>query len=515
VSTPHEYRSVAEIEEAVHFARQMRATVARQGMAHFLGQIVIPASPDPLLFAECADDWQRESLADMVPAYDHLAGLNPEYDGPLNFMKILARGHNKSSEQAWMSCGLLTNSKRRIEGYVLAADRDQGRLIIRAARDFLACNEWVPVEVQKDVLVGPAGHVEVLPFDAKSGMGLRGNFFIFDEIVHWKRQDEWNAIVSGLSKIKPCLVSVMSNAGLLDSWQHDVFLRWQADPKNYVVFHREGTLAKWLDPKALARDRLLLPPSEAERLIDNKWIDPASEFDYLRRAEVDECARLGASLDLMDRVRREVGVDNYVAAIDYGPRRDRTVLVVVHMNRQKQIIVDRMDVWQGNPGAPVQVQAVEDWVRKMNAAFGPRMFVLDPYQMEGTIQWMQRSGIPVEAFAARNGQANYQMAQTLRALIVDKRLLWAPRCGLLRVEDRRTGQVREETFADELVGLRVKPMPYGFRFDHEVQKHDDRAVAVGMALSRALEYPATTSPVAGLVRKIERPVTDGGSGVRL
>ena len=65
-------------------------------------------------------------------------------------------------------------------------------------------------------------------------------------------------------------------------------------------------------------------------------------------------------------------------------------------------------------------------------------------------------------------------------LVADQRLTWYPGAG--RVADG-------DTLATEMIGLRVKRMQYGFRFDHENQKHDDRAFAVGIAALRALEYP--------------------------
>lgn len=448
---------------------------ARENLRCFLDQIVIPASPQPQRFGACADPWQREKVAPLIPALEHLMGRRPGYTGPMRFMSILARGHNKSSEEAWLAAALTLSSKRNIEGYILAADRDQGRLIVQAVRDLLGLNEWIAdyVKVTKDTISGPGGAITVLPCDARSAMGLRGNFYIADEIVHWKRQTEWNALVTGLRKVTPCVFCVLSNAGLLGSWQHDAFLDAQTDPE-WSLFYRTGTLASWLSAEGIARDRRLVPPSEARRLYDNEWIDPAIEHDYLRRSEVEACV----DSSLLFRLRRQVGVSNYVVAIDYGPRRDRTALAVCHADRDGVVIVDRLEVWQGSPDAPVQIDRVEKWIDDVRKAFNPVCWVIDPYQMEGTIQRMQNSGLPVEPFRSRAGQGNFEMAQHLRALIVERRLRWYEGAGVLG----------GESLADELVALRVKKMPYGFRFDHENQKHDDRAVCLGMAALKAVEH---------------------------
>ena len=470
-----------EIREKIQVAEALALAYSKRGLGYFLDRIVIDAG-EPRRFGECADPWQRELIAPMIPAIDDLAGLSTGYSGPRRFMQILARGHNKSSLEAWIAAFLLRFSVRAIKGYVLAADRDQGRLIIQAMEDLLRLNPWLAKElvVSKNVITGPAGFIEVLPCDAGSMMGLRGNFYIADEFVHWKNQKAWTSMVTGLRKVRPTVFVAITNAGLIDSWQHTAFTEACARPKTWTVFHRPGTLATWLDRKGIEEDKALVPPSEAKRLYDNEWIDPAEEHDYLRRYEVDACARLGADLGLLYRPRRQVGVDNYVAAIDYGPRRDRTALAVLHEDTNRVVLVDRLDVWQGSSGKPIQVQAVEDWIRDVQARFAPRVFVVDPFQMEGTIQWMERQGIPVEAFKSRAGQGNYEMAQHLRALVVERRLAWYP----------EAGDLPEDSLADELAMLRVRRMNYGYRFDHENQRHDDRAVAIGMAALTARSFPA-------------------------
>jgi hypothetical protein len=473
-----------DLSEKIAVSRRLRADYARKSVGHFLNNIIIPASPEPGLFGAVADDWQRELLGPKLPAFEHLCGRNPGYAGPMRFMSILARGHNKSSLEAWLATAVLYSSERPIKGYILAADRDQGRLILQAQEDLLTLNDWMQagITVTKDVIRGPAGFIEVLPCDAGSNMGLRGNLYILDEIVHWKNQKVWNAVVSGLRKVTPTLATVLSNAGLQGSWQHEAFLRAQKRSGEWVVFHREGTLASWLDAEGLAADRLLLPPSEGDRLYDNRWIDPATEHDYLRRSEVQACADLGERLGLVLRIRRQALplVDNYVAAIDYGPRRDRTAMVVMHATPDGLIAIDRLDVWQGKdfPDGVVPIHSVEEWVRNVRRQFNPVAWVLDSYQMEGTLQWMKREGMPAGAFDSRGGRGNYALAQHLRAVIVERRLVWYP----------RAGDLGAETLVDELSSLRVRRMPYGYRFDHENQKHDDRAVAIGMAALKAVEH---------------------------
>jgi hypothetical protein len=191
---------------------------------------------------------------------------------------------------------------------------------------------------------------------------------------------------------------------------------------------------------------------------------------------------------LMYRLRREPGISNYVAACDYGARKDRTVCVVGHMGLDGTVIVDRMDVFQGSEGAPIHPGTVAQWCMEVNKNFQPRLFVIDPHELEGTILDLERAGLRIERFTGRGGQDNMRMAIHLRALIVNQKLLWYDNAGYQKVIDRATNREVEQTFASELRGLVVVKKQYGWRFDHESNAHDDKAVAVGMMSLFATEF---------------------------
>src|SRR5262249_40186436 len=86
----------------------------------------------------------------------------------------------------------------------------------------------------------------------------------------------------------------------------------------------------------------------------------------------------------------------------------------------------------------------------------------------------------------------HRLAQLLKTSIQNKKLCWSPDAGRLPKSmtiDERVRTIEDDTFAKELSMLVVKPMVYGYRFDHESGRHDDRAVCVGMALCFA--FPET------------------------
>jgi len=474
---------------------------SRESLSYYLQHIVIASEPDPQPFGKCAEWWQRAILKPKIPAFEFLAGLpqacdywrdGREWNNPLSFMTILPRGHDKSSLEARLASWAITASRKFCPAYIVAADLDQGKLILQAMEAEARLNPWLydQLKFTRKVVYGPSGFVEVLPADSASAYGLRGRLYIFDEWTHWKNETMSTAVLSGSEKIPGSLTVILSNAGLLRSWQHDFYTKIQHDPdlkSDWVLFEREGKLASWMSEQRIRAKAKLLPPGEAKRLYGNKWIDPATENDYLFRHEVEVCESLGASMGLLYRLIREPGVTNYIAAIDYGARKDRTVLVIGHYMRDGTFVVDRMEVWQGTPNNPVKITRVNEWIAEVRKSFQPRVWVVDPSQMEGTIQGMEAQGLNVRRFTGRGGADNAQMATHLRSLIVTQRLAWYRGAGNLRVKDVAQREY-VETFTDELCGLVVKRMNYGWRFDHERNAHDDRSVGVGMAAIGGLDF---------------------------
>lgn len=489
----HEIREKTREERAV--ADRLLDYYSKQSLRYYLQHVVIASEPEPMPFGQCAEPWQRDILRAKIPAVEYVAGLNPTYydtasdvGGPLRFMTILPRGHDKSSLEGRLASWLLIASKKYVPAYIVAADRDQGELILQAMEAEARLNPWLyrQLTFTRGRVDGPTGFVEVLPADAGSAYGLRGRFYIFDEWTHWKNEKMSTAVLSGSEKVPGTVVVILSNAGLKGSWQ-DHQRQLAKDDSDWVVFEREGQLASWMSAARVQKMGLRLPPSERRRVLWNQWIDAASESGYLLPHEVDTCAGLGAAMRLMFRIRREPGVSNYVAAIDYGASKDRTVCVVLHQMRDGTMVVDRMDVFQGTPTNRVPITRVEDWVADVRKNFDPRLWVVDPSQMEGTIQMMEKQSMNVKRFTGRGGADNMAMACHLQTLINQKKLVWYPKCGYQKVMNKANRE-EEQDLTSEFKQLVVKKMSYGWRFDHESGHHDDRAVAVGMAAHGAIEY---------------------------
>ncbi len=451
-------------------------------LQYYLDNVVINSSPAPRAWRTIREPWQDEILRRKVPAFEVLAGLRARDTSTIfNHCDILPRGHDKSSLEARLATWLLCYSRTPIDGYILAADKDQGEIVLAALREESDLNPWIAkkLKISKKGVSGPAGSVTVVPADASSAYGFRGNLFIFDEYCNWGNtasvRDTWNAVFSGTEKRDPTICTIISNAGYIGSWQERVYKALVAQPEQWAHFSAPGPLASWMsETNIAAKSKLLGSQSEADRLFRNKWVSSAEQHDFLQRWEIDRCV----DTRLMLRLRRPLGVTNCIAAIDYGPKKDRTVLIVGAKDAGGVFVVFRMDVLCGAdyPDGKVKVAAVEQWIREITKTFAPAEWVVDPYQMVGTIEYMRDTlHLPVFEFTARGGAANFDLAQQLRGCIASRSVAWYPKCG------------RElETEIEKLV---VKKMSYGFRIDHTSTEHDDQAVALGMALVRAEHYP--------------------------
>jgi len=447
--------------------------LSRLSLRYYLSNVVIASQPNPRRFGDICEDWQRELIEPKIALFEHLAGLC-DYDGPMSFYDQLSRGSDKSSLEARLATWLLLASQRQIQGYIIAADLDQGALLLKALVDEMNLNPWVKsqLKVTKNSVSSSRGTVEVMPADAASAYGLRGNLFILDEVNNWPKRsvDMWTAIFTGREKSRPSVLGIMTNAGVTGTWQHDLYENIKTN-SDFVVWDKPGHLASWVSKERLDNARGMVPPAEARRLYDNLWVDPGEDSDYLTREDVAGCVDAGAIYSL----RAHYGTKNYVVIGDYGPKRDRSVITVMHVDAQGINRIDRQDVYTGR----MEVSRYDSLLDDVISAFNPKLVVLDPYQMAGSIERLRKKRVNVEEVEFRGGRTNQSMAMALRAAVVHKLVRWYPGCG----------KVGTETLEDELTRLVTVRKAYGFRFDHEATGHDDRAFTIAVGLLHTPRFP--------------------------
>lgn len=468
---------------------------AATSFSGFLSQVVIDSRPDPKRFDLIADPWQWDMAHQYQAALEDIAGVRPGYLGPRSFWQGMPRGHDKTSAIARAACWVLAFSKRPISGIVAAADEDQAGFIIDAMKATVSLNPWLAeVVVGAKKAVGPGGKVQVITADAPSAFGATNDLFILDELTHWKKRDLWNAIWSGRIKRPNAVAIVITNAGILRTWQDEVHQEAQRrHGKDWSVFDLppRQKWSSWMRQADWDGLRSFLTKGEAKRVLDNEWIDMNEDSGWVTYAEAKACEDDSIPLFVPKREKGKL----YKAGIDYGPKKDRTALCVLHAEGVKDagstldyIQIDRLDVWQGSAENRIKIIDVERWIDEMIELFNCDL-VVDPYQMEGTIQKYEHRR-KVTRFEPRGGKANYELAECLRHLVVNRKLRYHPSAGTL---SKPGGGV--ECLTDELSQLVVKPTQYGYRIEHHLLRanqppqfvcHDDRAVALGMPALEAV-----------------------------
>ena len=495
-----------QIRQRLEAAYALAVARSRTSLSGYLDSVVIDSRPEPRRFSDAAYPWQVERHQKLGGPLEAVMGLRDPWVGPRCFWETMPRGYDKTTGIGRLSNWLLAFSRRPLEIVAASGDEEQAHLLKESMLRESQLNPWLGSRLKfgtKRVYGEETGSVlKVLTADAFSSFGLRPDVIVVDELTHWKKRDLWDALWSAYAKMVGTVVFVITNAGLLRTWQHDLLLAAQADTTTWKVYEAPGPpnkLPTWMRPEDEDAIRRMLPPASARRVLDNEWIDPAEAGGYLTRLDVRGASNLGSDLGLVYRDKGVVGGE-YLLSIDYGPKRDRTPLGVMHQRPDGLVILDRLDVLEGRqwPTGEVPVAAVREWIEDMRTRFGPNpALVFDPHELLDVAQYYERH-LPVYRYEARGGKMNYTMAEVLRSAVVNRQVAWYPGAGTILLPDGKP-----DTLEDELVSLVLRPMPYGYRFDHQATKHDDRAVVLGMGL--VVIFHQLLPGRFGKVQSVEKP----------
>lgn len=459
------HQLLTEIRRGHEQARRSAST----GALSYLQHVLIDRAGEPTPYRVAAEPWQWGLAARLAPAVDRVVGVRKEYTGPRCFWLTLPRGHDKTGLIGRLCSYALCFSRTPLRAVAAAADKEQAGLIAEFMAAEARLNPWLE-ELMKFGNWSVEGRdtgskLRILAAEEKSSYGLKEDFMVLDELTHWGKRGLWDTVVSGREKRPHAVLIVITNAGLLRTWQRDVFEEVKQDP-DWYVYEAPGQLATWMSREKIDRLRRLVPAPLARRLYDNVWIDPTVEAGFVTRGEAEGC--VDGSLAYRERGNP---AHQYVASIDYAPVRDRTALAVGH-EENGEVVIDRLQVVQGSKDRRVPIQLVEAWIDEVRQNFFNPTLVVDPYQMESTIQRYEGT-LQVERFEARGGKTNYELANTLRGLVISNRLKVYPNAGSLLVDSR------VEDFVDELSSVLLRNTSYGYRIDTQGSQHDDRVIAVG------------------------------------
>ena len=480
------------LQRAIALDYEISDRLSQRSFRNYLQRVVIDSRPKPRRFGDVAESWQWDRVSAIEGAIEHVAGFRPDYAGPKNIWLGYSKGHDKTSFIARTFNWLLGYSRNRLKIYACASDADQAKLIRDAMTAERDLNPFLKkrVQVLMKAAWGRGGSLEILASDADSGQGKLPSCVVFDELSHWRNKEFFDAIYSARNKRPDCVVIVLTNAGFVGSWAHELREIARTSPRWHFFEQPVGQqLASWMDEAAILEDAKMLLPTEFRRLIRNEWIDLSEESGLLTRDEVNQAV----DYNLKQQQKGTRGF-KYFASIDYGPKKDRTVITVEHREPDGKVLTDHLECWH-RPGGTVLVDEVEAYADKLNQAFFSPTWTIDGYQMEGTIQRFESKGYKVNRFEPRGGKSNYELASNLRYLIASGRFKWYPGAGRVTLP-RKYGdpafvitEFADDTLEKELSSLVIKLTAAGFRLDHVSNKHDDRAVGLGMSALAIVNEP--------------------------
>ncbi|HXN59273.1 MAG TPA: hypothetical protein VN886_02365, partial [Acidimicrobiales bacterium] len=297
-------------------------------------------------------------------------------DVPYHFL-TRARGYSKTTDLGGIAIAvMLAQLPAGSRLYGLAADQDQGRLLIDSIDGFRVRTPEIAsaLTVQANRAVATSGStLDVLPADDAGAWGLRPAFLIVDELAQWgttrKPRAMWEAVTSAMPKVKGSRMVVLTSSGDPVHWSHGVLEHAYADDLWRV--HEVRGAPPWASPERLEEQRRRLPISQFARLFLNEWT--ASEDRLTSVEDLRACVTLDGPLPPQPGV-------SYVCGLDLGLKNDRTVAAICHSERVQtsegsvvgvRVPLDRMEVWQGTRRRPVQLSDVEDWLLQAHHSYRP------------------------------------------------------------------------------------------------------------------------------------------------
>lgn len=459
----------------------------RRSPMHFIKALNAEGPNGVEKFGNFVAQFQIDDFNAMTPAMMYLAGVSSVKPDVQRFWRQRSRGSSKTTDIAMIALWLLWACDRKIEGLCGADDREQASLIKNQMLKIVQYNSWLyeDIEFQNKIIVSTrtGSTLSLISRDVSSSYGLTPDFVIADEFTHIQQQAFWSSLYSSFNKRAHAggILIIGCNAGVGVGWHYKV--REMARSSKAWHFSAPAGYAPWYREEDIEEQRLGLPDSEFRRLWLNEW--QASPGDYVTR---DECL---ACIDPNLKIQVGTKFDGfqYIAALDYAEKNDRTVGVVTHLENGI-IYVDRMDTIDpklfSNRTTPVTW--CKEWVLRVNERFGGAngsvVFVVDPHQLLWLIQELQ-STVTIEPFKYQSGVANTEIALLLRTSIINKKVKWYPGCGEIIKADGTimNPEMGEDNLITELTKLIIKNQDTNkLRFDHLAGEHDDRAFALGAAV---------------------------------
>jgi hypothetical protein len=395
---------------------------------------------------------------------DSLALLS--LDGPRRHWLGRAKGYSKTRDVAGISVAVLLEQMEAGErGYVAASDADQAGLIRQSIGAFYANTPGLrdDILIESRRVIAPKRDTElvILAADSAGAHGLRPKWLVCDELANWpdteKHREFFDNLWAGLPKVPDSRGVIITTAGSPGHFSHKTFEAAQRD-KLWRVSNVHGP-PPWTDPEEVESERRRQMPSKFARFWANEWV--SADDAIAEPADVDAACTLKGPLAPEEGLR-------YLCTLDLGHKHDRTVAVIAHPVREgdgTRVVVDRMKVWTPRFGSPVSLEEVRQWLVEFCRLYrAPLLY--DPSQAYLMVEQCRRSGLTCREFVFGTASVGLLATAIMQAL----------RGRLLTLPD-------DEELKSEILNVRLRETSVNvIRIDHKSGRHDDRVIAVAMAV---------------------------------
>jgi phage terminase large subunit-like protein len=361
-------------------------------------------------------------------------------DGRLLYQELVFAAIKKSGKTGFAALFMLTMlllfGGRFAEGYCIANDLEQAQSrVFQAIKRIVEASPLLRREakITADKIAFPAFYqatITTVANDYAGAAGANPTISCFDELWGYVSENSrrlWDEMVPPPTRKITCRLTV-SYAGFSgeSALLEEIHKRGMAQPEVapnlhagdgiLLAWHHEP-IAPWQTEAWLTEMRRSLRPNQYLRMIENRFVTGESSFVDLEKW--DACVNPDAAPLFTDPdLSVFIGVDASV-------KRDSTAIVAVtKIDQRVRLVVHR--IFQPTPETPLDFEAtIEETLINLCGRFKVARILFDPYQLQATMQRLQKRGLPVREFPQT--VANLTLAsQNLYELIESRSLMLYP-----------------------------------------------------------------------------------------
>lgn len=448
----------------------------------FRDALLFPTADGPQPFGAIAADFQVEGFRALDP--DLLAlrdGTKPPHG---RHWTERSKGGSKDSDTSMSLLWLLLFSQRALTIRVGAGDFAQADELRRAALSIVRMNPWIAqygIEIQRDAIknVDTGSIAQILTMDPSGSHGARPDWTVINELSHLGSREFCLTLLDDSTKNPLGVVSILTNAGFIDSWQHELRELYRTDPR--WKFSKYCKPAPWLSPQDIEEARRRNPDGRFRRLFLGEWVH-GSEGDGIPYNLIERACILDGPHPLPLK-----STHFYAGAVDLGVRKDNASFVLFGVcPSMRRIEVARVENWSPQMfGGAIDLPSVERRILELSNEFQSYWTLFDRHQGELMISRLRAAGINCLIWDS-SPRSQHEMAVTL----------------LESFQNETLALYKDELLISDLTKARIVERPsvgYKIEWPRDEHGHCDRGQCVASAL------PLLQSELRGLIRDMETP----------